>query len=100
MIIITKYAACRAEGYSGAEWLHQCRCEGRQKQEGLFPPPIRLCAMWRSLCQFKPTVIMIVVQEGIHFELNILRTVPYIAPAYALLQTHTQVHTARSNLFL
>lgn len=64
------------------------------------PPPIRLCAMWRSLCQFKPTVIMIVVQEGIHFELNILRTVPYIAPAYALLQTHTQVHTARSNLFL
>lgn len=64
------------------------------------PPPIRLCAMWSSLCQFKPTVIMIVVQEGIHFELNILRTVPYIAPAYALLQTHTQVHTARSNLFL
>lgn len=107
MIIITKYAACRAEGYSGAEWLHQCRCEGRQKQEGLFIPPscwIRLCALWRSLCQFKPTVIMIVIQEGTHFELNILRIVPYIAPAYTLLQTHihthTQVHTARGNLFL
>lgn len=43
-----------------------------------------------------------VIQEGTHFELNILRTVPYIAPAYTLLQTHTrtQVHTARGNLFL